>query len=64
MSSIDRWVLIDVVTQETGYTKDAIYAKKKRGQWVKGRFWVEAPDGRIAFNLGQIQRWMSCGLSQ
>lgn len=61
MNNVDRWVLIDVVTQETGYTKDAIYAKKKRSQWTKGRFWSEAPDGRIVFNLSQIQRWMTQG---
>lgn len=58
----DRWVLIDIVVTQTGYTKNAIYAKKKGRIWTRGRFWVEAPDGRIAFNLNQIQRWMSNGL--
>lgn len=58
----DRWVLIDVVVDHTGYTKNAIYAKKKGRVWTRGRFWIEAPDGRIAFNLSQIQRWMSNGL--
>lgn len=59
----DRWVLIDVVVEFTGYTKEAVYAKKKRSVWTKGRFWTETPDGRIAFNLSLIQRWMSGGLS-
>lgn len=59
----DRWVLIDIVVEYTGYTKDAVYAKKKGSVWTKGRFWTEAPDGRIAFNLSMIQRWMSAGLS-
>lgn len=59
----DRWVLIDVVVEQTGYSKNAIYAKKKGSVWTRGRFWVEAPDGRIAFNLSHIQRWMSGGLS-
>ena len=59
----DRWVLIEVVIDQTGYTKNAIYAKKKGAVWTRGRFWVEAPDGRIAFNLSHIQRWMSGGLS-
>jgi len=59
----DRWVLIDVVVEQTGYSKNAVYAKKKGGIWTRGRFWVEAPDGRIAFNLSVIQRWMSGGLS-
>lgn len=62
-ATTDRWVLIDLVIEHTGYTKNAIYAKKKGGVWTRGRFWVEAPDGRIAFNLSQIQRWMSGGLS-
>jgi len=43
----DRWVLIDVVVEQTGYSKNAIYAKKKGCVWTRGRFWVEAPDGRI-----------------
>ena len=51
-ATTDRWVLIDLVIEHTGYTKNAIYAKKKGGVWTRGRFWVEAPDGRIAFNLG------------
>jgi hypothetical protein len=54
----DRWVLINVLVRETGYTDDAIRAKIRRGDWAKRAFWRKAPDGRLAFNLTRIQAWM------
>jgi len=54
----DRWVLINVVTRETGYSDDAIRAKIKRGDWAYKAFWRKAPDRRLVFNLTRIQAWM------
>lgn len=56
---VDRWVLISVVTEYTGYTDYAVRAKIRRGQWPFRSFWRRAPDGRLVFNLTRIQRWMS-----
>lgn len=56
---IDRWVLISVVVEYTGYTDDAVRAKIRRGQWPHRTFWRKAPDDRIVFNLTKIQEWMS-----
>ncbi len=53
-----RWVLIQKVVEETGYTEDAVRAKKKNGVWLEGIHWRKAPDNRIVFDLGAIQSWM------
>ena len=60
---VDRWVLISVVVQYTGYTDDAVRAKIRRGDWPYRSFWRKAPDDRIVFNLTRIQEWMSCDVS-
>jgi hypothetical protein len=52
------WVLISKVTELTGYTDDAIRAKKKRGEWIEGMHWRKAPDNRIVFDMVLINRWM------
>lgn len=52
------WVLICKVVAETGYTEDAIRAKKKRGEWIEGRHWRKAPDNRLVFDLIAINLWM------
>lgn len=52
------WVLISKVTELTGYTDDAIRAKKKRGEWIEGRHWRKAPDNRVVFDIVAINRWL------
>ncbi len=58
---VDRWVLVNVLAEYTGYTDDAIRAKIRRGDWAMGAHWRKAPDGRLVFNLTRIQEWMSGG---
>ena len=53
-----HWVLIGKLTSYTGYTDDAIRAKKTRGVWVEGTHWRKGPDNRVVFNLLAIQNWM------
>ncbi|MFN3736776.1 excisionase [Hydrogenophaga sp.] len=57
--SVDRWVLVNVLSEYTGYSDDAVRAKIRRGDWVCGPHWRKAPDGRIVFNLTRIQAWMA-----
>lgn len=57
-SNDPHWVLARMVTAHTGYTDDAIRAKKRRGEWREGIHWRKAPDNRIVFNLTSINRWM------
>lgn len=53
-----KWVLINRLIDLIGYTRDAIYAKKKTGVWLEGIHWRKAPDGHLFFNLEAIQRWI------
>lgn len=53
-----KWVLINIVVETVGYTKQAIYDKKKKGIWLQGIHWIKLPDGHLAFNLEAIQLWM------
>lgn len=53
-----HWVLISKVVEYTGYTDDAIRAKKQRGEWREGVHWRKGPDNRLMFNLVAIQHWM------
>lgn len=54
----EHWVLISRVVEHTGYSDDAIRAKKRRGEWSEGVHWRKAPDNRVVFNLDAIQAWM------
>ncbi len=53
-----HWVLISKVVEYTGYSDDAIRAKKQRGEWREGVHWRKGPDNRLIFNLVAIQNWM------
>jgi hypothetical protein len=53
-----KWVLITKVIELIGYTDDAIRAKIKKGVWLQGIHWKKAPDGRLFFNLPEIQKWI------
>jgi len=53
-----HWVLISKVAEYTGYSDDAIRAKKTRGIWKEGVHWRKGPDNRVIFNLVAIQFWM------
>ena len=37
-----KWVLINKLIELIGYTRDAIYAKKKTGVWREGIHWGTA----------------------
>ncbi|MBX9811253.1 MAG: excisionase family protein [Burkholderiales bacterium] len=52
------WVLINKLSDATGYTDDAVRAKIKRGHWVMGIHFTKAPDGRLLFNLEAIRKWI------
>lgn len=53
-----HWVLIGKLVEYTGYSDDAIRAKKTRGIWIEGIHWRKSPDNRVVFNLLAIQSWM------
>jgi hypothetical protein len=41
----------------TGYTEDAVRAKIARGDWLVGKVWLRAPDGRILVSLRGYHAW-------
>ena len=58
MSISSRWVLIDVIAEVTGYTKEAIRSKRKKGVWRDGVHSRKAPDGRVFYDLEAIWKWV------
>jgi hypothetical protein len=42
----------------TGYTVKAIERKIERGDWVEGKVWRRAPDGRIVIDMTGYHQWV------
>jgi putative excisionase DUF1233 len=57
-----KWVLIKVLSQESGYTENAIRSKIKKGIWRDSVHYLKAPDGRIMFNMEAIEKWVESKL--
>jgi hypothetical protein len=53
-----KYLTIDKFSAESGYTKEAIRSKIKRGQWLEGREWIKAPDGRNLISVEGYERWV------
>lgn len=53
-----KWVRIKLLALQSGYTEEAIRAKKKNGVWLENLHWRKAPAGAIFFNLEAIQSWI------
>lgn len=56
--SLPRCVMIRRGAELTGYSEDAIRHKVKDGTWLQGRVWRKAPDGRIAINMTEYDKWV------
>jgi hypothetical protein len=57
VSATIRHVTITKASELTGYTEDAIRAKIKRGEWLEGRVWIKAPDGRNLIDMEGYELW-------
>jgi hypothetical protein len=53
-----RYVLLPLAAIVTGYTVKAIERKIERGDWLEGKVWRRAPDGRILIDLFGYQKWV------
>lgn len=53
-----RYVLLPLASLVTGYTVKAMERKIERGDWVEGKVWRRAPDGRILVDLVGYERWV------
>lgn len=56
------FVLVEKAAELTGYSRSAIEAKIAKGQWVEGREWVKAPDGRRMVSMKGYEEWVLRGL--
>lgn len=53
-----RYVLLPLANMVTGYSVKAMERKIERGDWVEGKVWRRAPDGRILIDLTGYQKWV------
>jgi hypothetical protein len=53
-----RYVLLPIAALVTGYTVKAMERKIERGDWIEGKVWRRAPDGRILVDLVGYQKWV------
>ena len=53
-----RFVTLKRFEQMTGYTEKAARAKMTRGDWLRDREYVKAPDGHILMDLEAYERWV------
>jgi hypothetical protein len=54
-----RWLTIGKFSAESGYSEDAVRSKIKRGDWMEGKVWIKAPDGRILINTEAYDQWVT-----
>jgi hypothetical protein len=53
-----RYWLLPLATAMTGYTVKAMRRKIERGEWIEGRVWIRAPDGRILISIAGFEKWV------
>jgi hypothetical protein len=51
-------VLLPLANLLTGYSVKAMERKIERGDWLEGKVWRRAPDGRILIDVLGYQRWV------
>lgn len=59
--NVAPYVVLKKAEELTGYTVKAMERKIERGQWVEGREWVRAPDGRRLVSVKGYQAWVERG---
>jgi hypothetical protein len=53
------WIKSKKYYQLTGDTKDAVYARLRKGVWIKG-FHCKVVAGALWLHLPRIQEWIEC----
>jgi hypothetical protein len=51
------WITIPRFCALTGYSDDAVRAKKDNGVWREGILWTKAPDGRVLISQIGYDLW-------
>lgn len=52
-----RYVLLPLAHAITGYSVKAMERKIERGDWIEGKEWVRAPDGRVMLDVLGFEKW-------
>lgn len=53
------WVTVPRFCKLTGYSVDAVDAKRSQGVWPEGIMWKKAPDGRVLIHTRNYNRWVA-----
>ena len=56
-----RYVLLVLAQSLTGYTVKAMQRKIERGDWIEGKVWRRAPDGRVVIDMAGYHKWVEEG---
>lgn len=51
------WVTLQVYAASSGYSVGALRQKMNRGQFIEGKHFRKAPDGRVLMNVEACQSW-------
>jgi len=51
------WVTLQVYAASSGYSVGALRQKMRRGQFIEGKHFRRAPDGRVLMNVEECQKW-------
>lgn len=54
-----KFITIRKLCELTGYTSGALYAKIHRGDWVDGKEYRKAPDGRPLISVEGYNNWVT-----
>ncbi len=52
-----KLITIKKFCTETGYTVQAVNSKISRGDWVRDKEYIKAPDGRILIDINGFHEW-------
>ena len=60
----NRYMVLSLWSEKTGYSKHAFHGKKNAGIWVEGEHWVKSPDGKIQVDWRAIEEWIESNYEQ
>lgn len=54
-----KWITLEKLAADTGFSREAIRALIKKGILLKGIHWNKTPHNRIICNVVTIENWMT-----
>lgn len=52
-----KYITLQAFSIRSGYSAGAVRQKINRGEWIDGKQYVKAPDGRILINIEEFEKW-------